>query len=175
LPFKQEDLTINGHAIELRVNAEDPYEDFTPSIGVLTKYKIPVGDGIRVDDAYCEGQEIPIYYDPMIGKLIVHAKTRIEAIQKLKSAIKNFTIEGIQTSLVYGEFILRHPEFINASMTTKFSENTMQEFLTENSFAKEEELACIIGLEVYLQELNKLKPNTNSDQSWYQNRKSLRS
>jgi acetyl/propionyl-CoA carboxylase alpha subunit len=74
LPFKQEDLTINGHAIELRVNAEDPYEDFTPSIGVLTKYKIPAGDGIRVDDAYCEGQEIPIYYDPMIGKLIVHGE-----------------------------------------------------------------------------------------------------
>jgi acetyl-CoA carboxylase biotin carboxylase subunit len=175
LPFKQEDLTINGHAIELRVNAEDPYEDFTPSIGVLTKYKIPAGDGIRVDDAYCEGQEIPIYYDPMIGKLIVHGKTRIEAIQKLKSAIKNFTIEGIQTSLVYGEFILRHPEFINASMTTKFSENTMQEFLTENTFVKEEELACIIGLEVYLKELNKLKPNSNQDNLWYQNRKSLRS
>jgi acetyl/propionyl-CoA carboxylase alpha subunit len=85
------------------------------------------------------------------------AKTRIEAIQKLKSAIKNFTIEGIQTSLVYGEFILRHPEFINASMTTKFSENTMQEFLTENSFAKEEELACIIGLRSLLTRIEQIK------------------
>ncbi|MDD1475186.1 acetyl-CoA carboxylase biotin carboxylase subunit, partial [Dolichospermum sp. ST_sed4] len=76
LAITQEDIKPNGHAIELRVYAEDPLNNFLPSIGTLTKYQIPVGEGIRVDDGYEEGMTIPIYYDPMIAKLVVHGKTR---------------------------------------------------------------------------------------------------
>ncbi|HSQ45472.1 MAG TPA: acetyl-CoA carboxylase biotin carboxylase subunit, partial [Lutibacter sp.] len=81
IPFKQEDLKINGHALELRVYAEDPLNDFLPSVGNLSTYKLPVGDGIRVDNGFEEGMDIPIYYDPMLSKLITYGKTREEAIQ----------------------------------------------------------------------------------------------
>lgn len=78
----QEDLKINGHALELRVYAEDTVGGFIPATGTLTRYRIPQGEGIRVDDGYREGMDIPIHYDPMIAKLIVHAPSRIEAIEK---------------------------------------------------------------------------------------------
>ena len=95
LSFNQEDLTINGHAMELRVYAEDPLNNFLPSIGTLTTYIKPTGDGVRVDDGYEEGMPIPIYYDPMIAKLVAHGKDRTEAIQKMKKAIKEYKIEGV--------------------------------------------------------------------------------
>lgn len=82
LRFKQEDLKIVGHAVELRVYAEDPLNEFLPSVGHINKYVRPTGEGVRLDDAYEEGMEIPIYYDPMIAKLATYGATRIEAIQK---------------------------------------------------------------------------------------------
>ena len=99
LSFAQDDIVINGHALELRVYAEDPLDDFLPSIGTLTKYVKPAGEGIRIDDGYKEGMAIPVYYDPMIAKLVTHAKDRNEAIQKMKAAIKEYKIEGIATTL----------------------------------------------------------------------------
>ena len=95
LSFTQDDLSINGHAVELRVYAEDPLNNFLPSIGTLTKYIKPAGEGIRVDDGYEEGMTIPIYYDPMIAKLVTHGKDRTEAIQKMKAGIKEYKIEGV--------------------------------------------------------------------------------
>ena len=171
LPFTQAQLSRHGHAIELRVNAEDPYNEFAPSVGVLTKYTIPKGEGIRVDDAYQEGQEIPIYYDPMIAKLIVFGQTRIHAIEKLKASIKQYQIEGIKTNLHYGEYILQHPDFVNATMTTKFAEQTMDDFLSGNLEHKEEEVACIIGLLAYLREKNLVKPAVIQSNDWYLQRK----
>lgn len=174
LPFTQEELSMTGHAIELRVNAEDPYNDFTPSVGVLDKYQVPQGKGIRVDDAYQQGQEIPIFYDPMIAKLIVYGQSRIEAIERMKSAIKDYHIEGIHTILPYGEFILRHPDFINATMTTKFAESTMQEFLSGNIQHDEEEVACIVGLRAYLDACHLVNPAAIMSNIWQTNRKSMR-
>ena len=95
----EDDIKPHGHAIELRVYAEDHLNNFLPSIGTLTKYQKPVGEGIRVDDGYEEGMTIPIYYDPMIAKLVVHGKTRTEAIQKMLQAIKDYKIEGVATTL----------------------------------------------------------------------------
>jgi acetyl-CoA carboxylase biotin carboxylase subunit len=120
LPFAQEDLKINGHAIELRVCAEDPYNNFLPDTGTLEIYISPKGPGVRVDDGYEQGQAIPIYYDPMIAKLIVHAPTRNEAIQKMSRAIDEYYIKGIQTTLPFGKWAIHTDAFVNGNFDTKF-------------------------------------------------------
>ena len=120
LSFKQEDLAINGHAIELRVCAEDPYNNFLPDTGKLELYTVPKGPGVRVDDGYEQGQAISIYYDPMIAKLIVHAPTRNEAIQKMSRAIDEYYIKGIQTTLPFGKWAIHTDAFVNGNFDTKF-------------------------------------------------------
>jgi propionyl-CoA carboxylase alpha chain len=120
LAFTQEDLKINGHAIELRVYAEDPYENFVPSINILEKYRLPKGDGIRVDNGYNEGDQVPIYYDPMLAKLTVHATTRKAALKKMLSAIGQYEIEGIASTLDFGAFVMAHPDFISGNFDTNF-------------------------------------------------------
>lgn len=120
LAFKQEDLKIKGHAMELRVYAEDPLNDFLPSTGTITKYERPEGEGIRLDDAYEAGMDIPIYYDPMIAKLVTYGSTRNEAIQKMKEAISQYKIEGFFTTLPFGHFVMDHPAFISADFDTHF-------------------------------------------------------
>ncbi|MFN3874656.1 MAG: acetyl-CoA carboxylase biotin carboxylase subunit, partial [Flavobacteriales bacterium] len=111
LPFRQEDLRINGHAIEVRVYAEDPMNDFLPDIGRLTTYRPPQGPGVRVDDGLEEGMEIPIHYDPMIAKLIIHGATREEAIERMIRAIDDYAIGGVETTLAFCRFVLEHPAF----------------------------------------------------------------
>jgi propionyl-CoA carboxylase alpha chain len=120
LPFKQEDLSLNGHSIELRVYAEDPFNQFMPSIGTLTRYEPPTGEGVRVDDGYEQGMSIPIYYDPMIAKLAVHGSTRAEAIQKMLQAIREYRIEGVQTTLPFGTFVMEHEAFVSGRFDTHF-------------------------------------------------------
>ncbi len=120
LGFTQDDLSINGHSVELRVYAEDPLNDFLPSIGTLTKYKKPTGEGIRVDDGYEEGMTIPVYYDPMIAKLVTHGKDRTEAIQKMKAAIREYKIEGVATTLPFGSFVFEHEAFLSGKFDTHF-------------------------------------------------------
>ena len=120
LSFTQEDLTINGHALELRVYAEDPCNNFLPDIGTLYTYKKPEGNGIRIDDGFEEGMTIPIYYDPMIAKLIVHAPTRKDAIDKLIRAIDEYKIVGVKNTLSFGKFVLQHENFISGKFDTGF-------------------------------------------------------
>jgi acetyl-CoA carboxylase biotin carboxylase subunit len=122
LTIKQEDLQIHGHAIEVRVCAEDPANHFLPEVGKLHKYRPPRGVGIRVDDGFEEGMEIPIYYDNMIAKLITHAGTREEAIKRMERAIDEFQITGIQTTLEFCRYVLGHEEFLNGKFNTKFVE-----------------------------------------------------
>lgn len=120
LDLKQSDIKINGHAIEVRVYAEDPENDFLPDLGVLEYYKKPTGLGIRVDDGYEQGMQIAIEYDSMIAKLIVHAKTRNEAIDKMIKAIDEYKINGFATTLGFCKFALNHPEFRNGKFTINF-------------------------------------------------------
>ncbi|MDZ4746848.1 MAG: acetyl-CoA carboxylase biotin carboxylase subunit [Saprospiraceae bacterium] len=129
LSLVQEDLKISGHALELRVYAEDTASGFIPATGKLTRYRLPHGEGIRVDDGYREGMDIPIHYDPMIAKLIVHAPSRIEAIEKMKLAIKMYEIEGVETTLEFGEYAISHPAFRSGQFDTRFVEIYMPEFL----------------------------------------------
>ncbi len=120
LPYAQDELSINGHAMELRVYAEDPFNNFLPSINVLKKYRIPVGDGVRVDDGFREGMEIPMYYDPMIAKLATHGTTRKAAIEKMKWAIQHYDIDGIETTLDFGSFVMHHDAFVSGKFDTSF-------------------------------------------------------
>lgn len=157
LSFTQEDLKIDGHAIELRVYAEDPYDNFSPSIGTLSKYEIPTGNGVRVDDGIVEGSEVPIYYDPMLAKLIVHAPTREEALTKMLSAIAAYRIEGIQTTLSFGDFVCRHEAFISGNFTTHFVEQYFNEETREKVQQEEAEIAARIALGLHLEAAVKLR------------------
>ncbi|NJC26292.1 acetyl-CoA carboxylase biotin carboxylase subunit [Neolewinella antarctica] len=120
LAMKQEDLRIKGHAIELRVYAEDPLNNFLPSIGTLETYQIPTGPGVRVDDGFEEGMEIPIYYDPMIAKLVTYGSNRAEALQLMRKAIQDYKIKGIETTLPFGRFVMDHEAFISGNFDTGF-------------------------------------------------------
>ena len=126
LPFKQEDLKINGWAMESRLYAEDPYRNFLPSIGRLTKYKPPVeghtvrGGTVRNDTGVEEGGQISMYYDPMIAKLCTWAPTRLEAIEEMRLALDTFEVEGIGHNLPFVAAVMDHPRFTSGNMTTAF-------------------------------------------------------
>ncbi|WP_207430475.1 acetyl-CoA carboxylase biotin carboxylase subunit [Sabulibacter ruber] len=147
LSFSQEDLTISGHALELRVYAEDPANNFLPDIGTLTTYKRPQGLGVRVDDGFEEGMEIPIYYDPMIAKLVTFGKDRQEAIEKMIRAIEEYQITGIETTLPFGKFVMEHEAFRSGNFDTKFIERYFQDpsVLQPTPTQDEEEIAAVLA------------------------------
>ncbi len=120
LSFTQEDLKINGHALEIRVYAEDPKNNFLPDIGKLKTYRPPMGLGVRVDDGFQEGMDIPIYYDPMIAKLIVHGKDRTEAIQRMVRAISDYRVHGVETTLDFCKWAIQHDAFVSGNFDTHF-------------------------------------------------------
>lgn len=120
LSYKQEDVKLMGHAIEIRVYAEDPENNFLPDLGTLVHYKRPTGLGVRVDDGYEQGMKIPLTYDPMIAKLIVHAKDRDTAIENTIKAINDYEIAGFSTTLGFCRFAIDHSAFRNGSFTINF-------------------------------------------------------
>ena len=166
LSITQKDLVLNGHAIELRVCAEDPLNNFLPSIGTLTKYIKPVGEGIRVDDGYEAGMDVSIYYDPLIAKLVVHGKTRTEAIQKMLQAIKEYKIEGVATTLAFGTFVFEHEAFL----TGKFDTHFVKKYYTPEKIKEKQkanaEIAAIVGLKYWLDQQKILNPVDNKSTSW---------
>jgi propionyl-CoA carboxylase alpha chain len=122
LPFQQADLKINGHAVEIRVYAEDPANHFLPDIGTLDTYRRPQGHGVRVDDGFEQGMEIPFYYDPMIAKLICHSEDRAAAIEKMIRAINEYEITGLETTLGFCRFVMQHEAFRSGHFDTGFVE-----------------------------------------------------
>lgn len=166
LGFTQDDIVINGHALELRVYAEDPLNDFLPSIGTLTKYNKPAGDGIRIDDGYTEGMAIPVYYDPMIAKLVTHGKDRDEAIQKMKDAIREYKIEGIASTLPFGNFVFEHPAFVSGKFDTHF----VKKYFTPEKLVDKQranaELASIVALKYFFDQQKKIKPVESVATNW---------
>lgn len=145
LSFTQDDLKINGHAIELRVCAEDPLENFVPDTGKLNIYKRPQGPGVRVDDGYDQGHEIPIFYDPMIAKLIVHAETREQAINRLCRAVDEYVIQGIKTTLQFGKWAVQQPAFRAGKYDTGFIGKYYKPELLQPSDADEEETLALFS------------------------------
>jgi propionyl-CoA carboxylase alpha chain len=120
LPKKQDELSINGHAIEIRLYAEDTFNGFTPDIGSLKRYRRPQGDYVRVDDAFEEGMEIPIYYDPMIAKLVVWGDDREVAMNRMIEAIDQYQVSGIKHNLDFCKYVLKHPAFVSGDFDTNF-------------------------------------------------------
>jgi acetyl-CoA carboxylase biotin carboxylase subunit len=151
IPFRQEDLKINGHAVEARVYAEDPSNNFLPDIGLLRTYTRPQGPGIRVDDGLEKGMEIPFYYDPMIAKLICHADTRKAAIEKMIRAIDEYNITGLETTLGFCRFVMTHDAFRSGNFDTRFVENFFSPGeLNPPSNNEEEKIASALGVVLQL-------------------------
>lgn len=157
LNIKQDDLKINGHALELRVYAEDPMNDFLPSVGNLEVYKLPEGKNIRVDNGYEEGMDIPIYYDPMLSKLITYGNTREEAIALMITAINNYQIEGVHSTLPFGRFVCEHDAFRSGDFDTHFVKNHYSFSLLKEQHLLEAEIAAKIALKHFLKEQKKLR------------------
>lgn len=170
LAFTQEDLKINGHALEVRVYAEDPLADFMPSIGTLSTYKIPVGEGIRVDDGFEEGMEVPIYYDPMLSKLITYGKTREEAIQLMIRAIENYKVEGVATTLSFGKFVCEHEAFTSGNFDTHFVKNYYSPEHLEMQYAEERRIAALVALKLYKENEKVLKVPSKNSSNWQKSR-----
>lgn len=166
LDYTQQDLQIRGHAIELRICAEDPADHFMPDTGQLSVYKRPQGFGIRVDDGYEEGMEIPIFYDPMIGKVIAWGENRQEAIDRLVRAIDEFKIVGIKTTLPFGKWAIQHPAFVAGKYDTGFIEEHYQpeELFIENesTFKDMSQFAA----QMWEAEKGKLKPLTEKNKEY---------
>ncbi|MEO5599422.1 MAG: acetyl-CoA carboxylase biotin carboxylase subunit [Cyclobacteriaceae bacterium] len=172
IPFRQEDLKINGHAIEVRVYAEDPSNNFLPDIGNLKTYKRPQGIGIRVDDGFEQGMDIPFYYDPMIAKLICHADTREAAMNKMIRAIDEFEITGLETTLGFCHFVMKHEAFRSGNFDTSF----VEKFFTPAAlnavvFDDEKMLAALLAATIQAEK----KSNTHTESQmqislWKKNR-----
>lgn len=174
LPFRQDEISFRGHAVEVRVYAEDPANNFLPDIGQLQSYTRPQGHGIRVDDGFEAGMEIPFYYDPMIAKLVAYGATREEAIRKMIRAIDEFEITGIQTTLGFCRFVMNHESFRSGSFDTRFVE---QYFIPEvlKPLQDEDEQMLSALLSVSLLSINKSSSTESSGQAvpsskWKKNR-----
>lgn len=161
LPMKQEDLKIHGHAMELRVYAEDPLNDFLPSVGRLERYKLPFGENIRVDNGFEEGMDIPIYYDPMLSKLITYGKTREESIALMIKAIESYEVEGVQTTLPFGAFVMRHEAFRSGNFDTHFVKKYYAPEMILEAKEEEAKIAAMVALKKYLSDQKQLKIPSN--------------
>ena len=149
LPMKQEDLKINGHAIEVRVYAEDPANNFLPDIGTLTTYRPPQGPGVRVDDGFEEGMTIPIHYDPMIAKLITHGATREEAISRMERAIDDYAIAGVETTLPFCRYVMGHKTFRSGKYDTHFVRDHFTPEVLQGTDGDEIAAAALVASHVF--------------------------
>ena len=129
LSVTQEQLRPSGHAMECRINAEDPRRNFAPAPGRTAFLHLPGGPGVRVDTALFPGYDLPPYYDSLAAKLIVHAPTRLECIRRMRRALEELIIEGYPTTADLAHLILYHPEFVKGTYDTGFLEQHMDELL----------------------------------------------
>ena len=157
LPKTQEELQIKGHAIEVRVYAEDTLNGFVPDIGNLKRYRIPSGRSVRVDDGFVEGMDIPIYYDPMIAKLVVWGKTREDAIRRTIQAIDQYQIAGIKTTLDFGKYVLKHEAFVSGNFDTNFVKHYFEDPKIMYTAMEEEREALEHGIDEIWESIKKHK------------------
>jgi acetyl-CoA carboxylase biotin carboxylase subunit len=165
LAYVQDDIKAHGHAIELRLTAEEPENDFVPAIGSIDKYDPPQHEWVRLDDFVYEGYEIPIYYDNMFAKLIVWGEDRTQAIQRMIIACNEFTIEGIPTTLDFGRFVMQHPKFVAGDFDTNF---IAQYYTPEGRAEQDAEINKAAALFTYLEfnEHKKVKVAEHTSSNW---------
>ncbi|MDX1651948.1 MAG: acetyl-CoA carboxylase biotin carboxylase subunit [Brumimicrobium sp.] len=147
LPKRQEEISINGHAMEVRVYAEDALNNFTPDIGTLRRYRKPKADYIRIDDAFEEGMEIPIFYDPMIAKLVTWGKDRTESIERMIKAIDAYEISGLRTTLDFGKYVMKHPAFRSGDFDTNFVKHYFSDPQVLHEAQEEEKRALVASVD----------------------------
>lgn len=157
LSYKQEDLVIKGHALELRVYAEDVWNNFNPSTGKIIRYVKPEGKNIRVDDGIRQGSEVSVYYDSLLAKLITYGSNRTEAIQNMLKAINDYTIEGVETTLPFGYFVCTHPDFLSGNFNTAFVGTCYTSEIANSIHERDAKLAARLALYQYLQDAKKLR------------------
>lgn len=174
LPFTQEELTLRGHSVEIRVYAEDPANNFLPDIGTLKTYMRPQGHGIRVDDGFEQGMAIPFYYDPMIAKMICTAETRELAIEKMIRAIDEYQITGVETTLGFCRFVMTHEAFRSGNFDTKFVEKHFKpEMLRRPAGEVSSQLAAALAVHLHQQQKPAANPPSETParaSRWKQNR-----
>jgi acetyl-CoA carboxylase biotin carboxylase subunit len=164
LKLKQEELSQFGHAIECRIYAEDPHQNFMPSPGKIKHITEPLGLGVRHDGYVYEGYEIPIYYDPMISKLIVWANTRNEAIARMKRALYAYKITGIKTSIPFLAKIMECEDFIKGNYNTHFIEKNQDFLLQRQPCGKRcQDMALIAAYMHYKNKLDNASHGANGD------------
>ena len=120
--FRQEEIELRGHAIECRINAEDPERNFMPVPGKIVFFHMPQGLGVRFDTHIFAGHVIPSHYDSLIGKLICHGNSREEAIARMKRALEEIVIEGIATTIPFHRKVMEHPKYLRGDISTNFIE-----------------------------------------------------
>jgi acetyl-CoA carboxylase biotin carboxylase subunit len=173
LSFMQNDLKINGHAMELRVYAEDPANNFLPDIGTLQTYVTPKGPGVRVDDGFEQGMEIPIYYDPMIAKLVTYGKDREEAIERMIRAIDEYIITGITTTLGFGKFVMQHQAFRSGKFDTHFVKKYFSPEVLNEDNEQEAMIAALIMERLLSAPQNTVQAASSEVSAWVKNRKEI--
>jgi len=171
LRYHQDDLSITGHALELRVYAEDPLNQFLPSVGKLERYRPPHGPNIRVDDGYEEGMHIPIYYDPMLSKLVTYGQSREAAIKKMIEAIEQYEIEGVANTLSFGKFVCEHEAFTSGHFDTHFVKNYFTPDAIKQHSRTEANVAALLAANLYEEKLNQLDMPNPGRPDWANNRK----
>ena len=168
LSLSKETLSILGHSIEIRIFAEDPTNNFLPDLGTLTTYKVPKGLGIREDDGFEQGMNIPIQYDPLIAELITNGKNREEARRRMIKGIDEYKISSIETMLGFCKFTLQHPEFISGHYNTYFVEKYFSSEQLKAHLNKEEKIAASIAVLTFLKDQSKkqeIKPKIDHHKS----------
>jgi propionyl-CoA carboxylase alpha chain len=172
LPFKQEQLSFRGHAIEARIYAEDPLRSFMPDPGFIRTYEIPSGPGVRVDNGYCAGSEVPVFYDPMLAKLICHAETRELAIEKMIRALDDYHVSGVSTTIPFCRFAVNHQAFRSGKFDTHFA----PKYFTPEVLQFENIPETIEKIAIALAALNKPQPKSHNQNDrnpislWQKNR-----
>jgi acetyl-CoA carboxylase biotin carboxylase subunit len=174
LCYRQEDMRQQGHAIECRISAEDPNQNFMPSPGLVRHISEPHGLGVRIDGYVHAGYEIPIYYDPMISKLIVWARTRESAIGRMKRALYEYKISGVKTSIKFLERIMNNPDFAAGIYNTGFIEKHYDELISKSNTSDldGENMAIITAFIDYQEKINKLSeaiPQQHHNNSQWKN------
>lgn len=148
LQYKQEDITMYGHAINCRINAEDPEKDFAPCPGTITAYRAPGGPGVRVDSALYVGYTVPVFYDSLIAKLAVWGKSREEAICRLRNALQEYQIEGVETTIPLLKRIVEDERFVKGEIDTGFLKDRVEVFAFEKPL-KNEDIAAVIAVLIF--------------------------
>jgi acetyl/propionyl-CoA carboxylase alpha subunit len=146
LLLRQEDITLNGAAMECRINAEDPFNGFLPSTGVITQSLQPAGPGVRVDSGVYSGYEISPYYDALIAKLIVHESNRAKTIARMKRALEEYRIIGVRTNIPFHQHLLQNPSFQAGDFDTQFTQNNLPALSTSHDDKILSEIAALAAV-----------------------------